>query len=75
MRKVSVLAVGAVGALAASVAVSQPASALDSVNTKKLRDAVTTSGMLGHERVFQRIANQNGGTRASGCTIIPFVSA
>jgi Zn-dependent M28 family amino/carboxypeptidase len=27
---------------------------------------VTVGGILGHERVFQRIANQNGGTRASG---------
>jgi hypothetical protein len=27
---------------------------------------VTVGGILDHERVFQRIANQNGGTRASG---------
>jgi hypothetical protein len=27
---------------------------------------VTVGGILSHERVFQRIANQNGGTRASG---------
>jgi Zn-dependent M28 family amino/carboxypeptidase len=43
-----------------------PAQAVDDVNTKKLRDAVTVGGILSHERVFQRIANQNGGTRASG---------
>ena len=30
---------------------------------QKLRDAVTVNGILGHERVLQRIANQNGGTR------------
>ncbi|MEV6348716.1 M20/M25/M40 family metallo-hydrolase [Actinoplanes sp. NPDC051851] len=44
----------------------QAASAVDQVNTKKLRDAVTVSGILGHERVLQRIADQNDGTRASG---------
>ena len=42
------------------------ASAIDNVNTAKLRDAVTVNGILQHERAFQRIANQNGGTRASG---------
>jgi Zn-dependent M28 family amino/carboxypeptidase len=44
----------------------QPASAVDEINTKKLRDAVTVAGILGHERVLQRIATQNDGTRASG---------
>jgi Zn-dependent M28 family amino/carboxypeptidase len=43
-----------------------PAEAIDKVNSKKLRDAVTVNGILGHERVLQRIANANGGTRASG---------
>ena len=43
-----------------------PAAAVDDINSKKLRQAVTVSGILAHERVFQRIANQNGGTRASG---------
>ena len=42
------------------------ASAIDDVNTKKLRTAVTVNGILQHERAFQRIANENGGTRASG---------
>ncbi len=42
------------------------ASAIDNVNTAKLRRAVTVNGILEHERVFQRIANQNGGTRAAG---------
>jgi Zn-dependent M28 family amino/carboxypeptidase len=46
--------------------VAQPASALDEVNTKKLRDAVTVNGILKHERALQQIANANGGTRASG---------
>ena len=43
-----------------------PAQAVDEVNTKRLRNAVTVGGILSHERVLQRIANQNGGTRASG---------
>jgi Zn-dependent M28 family amino/carboxypeptidase len=43
-----------------------PAQAVDKVNSKKLRDAVTVNGIMGHERVLQRIANQNNGTRASG---------
>jgi hypothetical protein len=43
-----------------------PALAIDEVNTTRLRRAVTVSGILGHERVFQRIANDHGGTRASG---------
>jgi Zn-dependent M28 family amino/carboxypeptidase len=42
------------------------AAAIDDINTTKLRNAVKTAGILGHERVLQRIANQNGGTRASG---------
>lgn len=42
------------------------ASAIDEINTQRLRNAVTVGGILGHERVFQRIANQNDGTRASG---------
>jgi hypothetical protein len=32
----------------------------------KLRKAVTVAGILQHERAFQRIANNNDGTRASG---------
>ncbi|MFN8197879.1 MAG: M20/M25/M40 family metallo-hydrolase [Nakamurella multipartita] len=51
---------------AAMVLPATPAAAIDQVNTQKLRQAVTVSGILGHERVFQRIANQNDGTRASG---------
>ena len=42
------------------------ASAIDDVNTKKLRTAVTVNGILQHERALQRIANENDGTRASG---------
>ncbi len=49
-----------------SLLVPPSASAVDYVNTKKIRNAVTVNGILEHERVLQRIANQNGGTRASG---------
>jgi Zn-dependent M28 family amino/carboxypeptidase len=62
VRKLPVLVV----AVLAAVATAQPAFAVDNVNTKKLRDAVTVGGILSHERALQRIANQNDGTRASG---------
>ena len=64
MRRLSVFSIAVVAALATASA--QPAFAVDTVNTKKLRDAVTVGGILSHERALQRIANQNGGTRASG---------
>nr|WP_244962851.1 M20/M25/M40 family metallo-hydrolase [Cryobacterium roopkundense] len=41
-------------------------AAIDEVNTTKLRQAVTVSGILQHERALQRIANRNDGTRAAG---------
>ena len=62
MRK---LAIPGAALLMVTVAAT-PAAAVDDVNSKKLRNAVTVSGILGHERVLQRIANDNGGTRASG---------
>ena len=55
------------GLVVAAVAVpSTAALAIDDVNTRKLERAVTVNGILQHERVLQRIANNNGGTRASG---------
>ena len=62
MRRLSIVAV----ALVTALLVATPALAVDEVNTKRLRNAVTVGGILSHERVFQRIANENGGTRASG---------
>jgi Zn-dependent M28 family amino/carboxypeptidase len=62
MRRLTIVVV----ALLTTVLAASPALAVDEVNTKRLRDAVTVGGILAHERVFQRIANQNGGTRASG---------
>jgi Zn-dependent M28 family amino/carboxypeptidase len=43
-----------------------PASAVDDIDSSRLRRAVTVGGIMSHQRVFQRIANQNEGTRASG---------
>ncbi|RZU54229.1 Zn-dependent M28 family amino/carboxypeptidase [Krasilnikovia cinnamomea] len=62
MRK-AVIAAAALSLVALGAA---PANAVDKVNSKRLRDAVTVNGILGHERVLQRIAGQHGGTRASG---------
>ena len=64
MRKILTGAVAI--ALAASFVTMPTATAVDDVNTKKLREAVTVNGILAHERALQRIANNNGGTRASG---------
>jgi hypothetical protein len=64
VRKIALAATGVL----LSVGLLSPiqAFAIDDVNTSKLRKAVTVSGILQHERAFQRIANDNGGTRASG---------
>lgn len=64
MKTKALLAAGAV--VAAMLVPVTAASAVDDVNTNKLRKSVTVSGILAHERVLQRIANNNGGTRASG---------
>ena len=68
MRRLPVLTATVVAALAVGTAVTSASSAaaVDDVSTTKLRRAVTVNGILGHERALQRIANQNGGTRASG---------
>jgi hypothetical protein len=61
------MSLGAVAALTLSVAaVPSPVVALDEVNTQEIRHRVTVGGIMEHQRVFQRIANRNGGTRASG---------
>ncbi|MGL5909373.1 MAG: M28 family metallopeptidase [Phycicoccus sp.] len=61
------VALTAAVALVATATIQQPAgAAVDEVNTAKLRKAVTVNGILAHQRAFQRIADANGGTRASG---------
>jgi Zn-dependent M28 family amino/carboxypeptidase len=66
MFRLGALARAVVCAGLAILVLAPSAFALDEVDTKKLRDAVTVNGILGHERALQRIANLNGGTRASG---------
>lgn len=56
----------ALSLVGATLALAPAASAIDPVDTSALRKAVTVDGILGHERVLQRIAADNGGTRASG---------
>ena len=56
--------VAALAALTALV-VAPTASAIDNVDTKKLRKAVTVDGILDHERALQAIANAHDGTRAA----------
>ena len=55
-----------VASLAIPASAVSAAAATDAVDTTKLRNAVSVSGILQHERAFQRIANANGGNRASG---------
>lgn len=57
---------GVLAGLISAAVLAPPAAALDEVNTKRLRDAVTINGILRHERALQFIANVNGGTRVSG---------
>ena len=64
MRKIAIAATGVL--LSVGLLSPTQASAIDHVNTSKLRKAVTVSGILQHERALQRIANNNDGTRASG---------
>jgi Zn-dependent M28 family amino/carboxypeptidase len=51
--------------VAAALLFTPTASAVDKVDTSKLRKGVTTSGILQHMRALQRRANANGGTRAA----------
>ena len=52
--------------VAALLAPAAPASAVDVVDSSKLREAVTVNGILQHERALQAIATKNDGNRASG---------
>jgi Zn-dependent M28 family amino/carboxypeptidase len=50
-----------------AVVISVPtATTAVGTDSSALRDAVTLNGVLAHENALQNIANQNGGTRASG---------
>ena len=63
MRKAALLALALAGVLVGAPAVSAAPTATD---TSALRNAVTVSGIMKHEKALQQIANSNGGTRASG---------
>lgn len=54
------------GALLAAALAPAAASAQDAVDSTNLRNAVTVEKIRAHQRALQRIADQNGGTRASG---------
>jgi Zn-dependent M28 family amino/carboxypeptidase len=57
---------GVLGMLLGLAVLAPPAAALDEVDTKPLRDAVTVNGILRHERALQFIANASGATRVAG---------
>jgi Zn-dependent M28 family amino/carboxypeptidase len=57
--------IAAIVALAVAVVAAPAASAIDKVNTGKLRKGVTVGGILEHERALQDIAIENDGTRAA----------
>ncbi len=55
----------AAAAMAAVLMFAPAASAVDDVNTSKLRKGLTTGGTLEHMRTLQRLANANDGNRAA----------
>jgi Zn-dependent M28 family amino/carboxypeptidase len=57
--------VTAVACAAASLLLAPVASAIDKVDSKKLRKAVTVDGILEHERALQNIAIAHDGTRVA----------
>jgi Zn-dependent M28 family amino/carboxypeptidase len=57
-----------VACMAASLLLAPAASAIDRVDTKKLRKGVTLDGILEHQRAFQNIAIANNGNRAATTT-------
>ena len=55
----------AAAAMAAVLVFAPAASAVDDVNSSKLRKGLTTGGTLEHMRTLQRLANANDGNRAA----------
>jgi len=61
------MSLGAAAALTLSIAaVPTPVVAVDQIDSQPLRNRVDVAGIMKHEQVFQKIADENGGTRASG---------
>ena len=54
--------------VAALLLVPAAFAAPDDVNTERLRNGVTTSGILNHMRALQRVGNANDGNRAANTT-------
>ena len=65
MRRITVV-LGLVLALLVAFGVVGIAIAAVPTDTTALRNAVSVEGIMAHERAFQKIANSNHGTRASG---------
>ena len=65
MRK---LLISAVAMTVAALLLAPVAIAVDDINTQRLRNGVTASGILNHMRAFQRAANANDGNRAANTT-------
>ena len=66
MRKLLISAVATT--VAALLLVPTAFAAPDEINTERLRNGVTTSGILNHMRALQRVANANEGNRAANTT-------
>ena len=61
----SALAIGSVAVLV-TAGLSAPSGAAVGTDTSELREAVTVAGLRAHQAALQAIADENGGTRASG---------
>jgi Zn-dependent M28 family amino/carboxypeptidase len=66
--KVRKLLISAVAMTAVALLLAPPALAVDDINTQRLRNGVTASGILNHMRALQRAANANDGNRAAATT-------
>src|SRR3954447_25754252 len=62
----SILVLAAAGTLAFAGPAAEDPEHSNNNTSKKLREAVTVSGILEHERAFQRISTFTGGNRLSG---------
>ncbi|MGH3458348.1 M28 family peptidase [Aeromicrobium sp.] len=62
----AVILTGALIATAPAQARNQSAAGPDDVDTTSLTNAVKVKGIMAHQQQFQKIANANDGTRASG---------
>jgi Zn-dependent M28 family amino/carboxypeptidase len=59
------LLISAASMTVAALLLAPAASAVDEVNTQRLRNGVSSAGILEHMRTLQRLANANDGNRAA----------